>query len=224
MNSGNNVKILIADDHPLIRDAFRHLLSALSPGASIFEAGDCDKTRAHVAEHPDLDLILLDLRLPGPGGLVLLDELRRENPTLPIVVVSAVEDPNVIREVFARGAMGFIPKSSTHDVMENALRLVLSGNRYMPPELLTSNGAPAPGPSSAAQVHLTDRQREVLGLIVQGKSNKQICRDLDLAEATVKIHVTAILRALNVSSRAQAIVAAGRLGIGAGSGLELGHD
>jgi DNA-binding NarL/FixJ family response regulator len=130
-----------------------------------------------------------------------------------------------MRDVLSRGAMGFIPKSATNEVMQGALRLILSGGRYMPPELLAPNSASAPGPSSPAQVHLTDRQREVLGLIVQGKSNKQICRELDLAEATVKIHVTAILRALNVASRAQAIVAANRLGmfsggIPAGTSLE----
>jgi len=219
------VKILVADDHPLIRDAFRHLLATLSPESDILEAGDCETTLQRVAENPDLDLVLLDLRLPGQGGLATLEILRRENPALPIVVVSAVEDANVVRNVLARGAMGFIPKSSSNDVMQNALRLVFSGGRYMPPEILASDAKASSGPTSADQIHLTGRQRDVLALIIQGKSNKQICRDLDLAEATVKIHVTAILRALKVNSRAQVIVAANRLGISSHDRADgIGHD
>lgn len=208
------MKILVADDHPLIREAFRHLLADLAPDVTVFEAGDCETTRRLAAEYPDLDLVLLDLRLPGPGGLVTLDALRRDYPALPVVVVSAVEDPGAVRNVLTRGAMGFIPKSSTNEVMLNALRLVLSGGRYLPADLLSADGSsPATGPSTAEELHLTDRQREVLALMVQGKSNKHICRELGLAEATVKIHVTAILRALKVTSRAQAIVAINHLGL-----------
>jgi len=205
------VKILVADDHALIREAFRHLLAELVPGVTVIEADDCETTRRLAAEHSDLDLVLLDLRLPGTGGLATLDALRREFPSLPVVVVSALEDPGTVRTVLAHGAMGFIPKSSSNDVMMNALRLVLSGGRYLPPEILSGNGAPPP--TSLDEVHLTDRQREVLALMIQGKSNKLICRELGLAEATVKIHVTAILRALKVSSRAQAIVAVNQLGL-----------
>jgi len=131
-------------------------------------------------------------------------------------VVSALEDPGTVRSALARGAMGFIPKSSSNEVMLNALRLVLSGGRYLPPEILSGDGSAAAPPSSIDQVHLTDRQREVLALMVQGKSNKHICRELGLAEATVKIHVTAILRALRVTSRAQAIVAVNQLGLMSG--------
>jgi DNA-binding NarL/FixJ family response regulator len=208
------VKILVADDHALIREAFRHLLTELKRGVTVLEAGDCDSACRVVAEHPDLDLLLLDLRLPGAGGLATLEKLRAEYPTLPVVVVSALEDPATVRGALARGAMGFIPKSSSNDVMLSALRLVLSGGRYLPPEILASQGTAADAtPQSAEQLHLTDRQREVLVLMTQGKSNKQICRELGLAEATVKIHVTAILRVLKVTSRAQAIVAVNRLGL-----------
>jgi len=207
------VKILVADDHPLIREAFRHLLADLAPGVTVFEAGDCETARRLVAEHPDLDLVLLDLRLPGPGGLVTLDVLRHEYPALPVVVVSALDDPGTVRGALARGAMGFIPKSSSNDVMLSALRLVLSGGRYLPPEILSGDGMAPAAPTSMDEVHLTDRQREVLALVVQGKSNKHICRELGLAETTVKIHVTAILRALRVTSRAQAIVAVNHLGL-----------
>jgi DNA-binding NarL/FixJ family response regulator len=122
----------------------------------------------------------------------------------------------------ASGAMGFIPKSSSNDVMISALRLVLSGGRYLPPEIMLAAGsATDDAPVSAERLHLTDRQREVLGGVAQGKSNKQISRELGLAEATVKIHVTAILRALKVTSRAQAIVAVSQLGLLSGAAATL---
>jgi len=211
--TGNAVKILVADDHALIREAFRHLLSGLGDAVTVVESGDSESTIRALDQHPDLDLLLLDLRLPGAGGLSTLEKIRHEFPVLPVVVVSALDDAATVRAVLARGALGYIPKSSTSEVILGALRLVLSGGRYVPPEILAADTGAAAEPSSRAEVHLTDRQREVLALMVQGKSNKLICRELGLAEATVKIHVTAILRALHVSSRAQAIVAANRLGI-----------
>jgi len=206
--------ILVADDHPLIREAMRHLLVELSPDTTVLEAGDCENTRQLAAAHPDIDLVLLDLRLPGPGGLATLDALRVEHPSLPVVIVSAVEDTATVRNVLAHGAMGFIPKSSSNDVMLSALRLVLNGGRYLPADLLSGEEANLrSGPATAEELNLTDRQREVLALMIQGKSNKIICHELGLAEATVKIHVTAILRSLRVTSRAQAIVAANQLGL-----------
>jgi DNA-binding NarL/FixJ family response regulator len=210
------VKILVADDHALIREAFRHLLTDLVNGVIVLEVGDSEGAHQLIEQHSDLDLVLLDLRLPGKGGMAMLEQLRTDHPTLPIVVVSALEDPGTVRTALARGAMGFIPKSSSNEVMLNALRLVLSGGRYLPPEILSGDGGAAAPPRSMDQVHLTDRQREVLALMVQGKSNKHICRELGLAEATVKIHVTAILRALRVTSRAQAIVAVNQLGLTSG--------
>jgi len=208
------VKILVADDHELIREALRHVLTQLGSGVNVLEAADCDGTRLAIAEHPDLDLLLLDLSLPGVGGLVLLPELRRDYPSLPVVVLSALEDPATVREALVSGAMGFIPKSSTNEVMLSALHLVLAGGRYLPPAaLIGTDEAFGAAPASAAEVVLTDRQRDVLALMAQGKSNKQICRELNIAEATVKIHVTAILRTLKVASRAQAIVAVNRLGL-----------
>jgi DNA-binding NarL/FixJ family response regulator len=207
------VKILVADDHALIREAFRHLLTELEGSVVVLEAGDCDGACQLIEQHPDLDLVLLDLRLPGAGGLTTLEKLRNNHPALPVVVVSALEDAATVRGALARGAMGFIPKSSSNDVMLSALRLVLSGGRYLPPEILSGDGTTPAPPSSLDEVRLTDRQREVLALIVQGKSNKHICRELGLAEATVKIHVTAILRALKVRSRAQAIVAVNQFGL-----------
>jgi len=205
------MKILVADDHALIREALRLLLQELDSDTTVIEAVDGESARRLVAAHPELDLALLDLRLPGVSGLDLLGELRSGYPDLPIVVLSGVEDAATMRAALDRGAMGFIPKSSSNRVMLGALRLVLSGGRYLPSELLTA--AVTATPESFSKIKLTERQRDVLRLMVQGQSNKQICRELGLAEPTVKIHVTAILRALNVTSRAQAIVAVNRFGL-----------
>jgi DNA-binding NarL/FixJ family response regulator len=152
--------------------------------------------------------------------------LRRDYPTLPLVVLSALDDPGTVKAVLAGGALGFIPKSSPHKVMVQALRLVLAGGRYLPPELMPElagddwASVPAPaarpgtaGGASAETLGLTGRQQQVLALLAQGKSNKQICRVLGLAEATVKVHVSAVLKALKVTSRTQAIVMVNRLGL-----------
>lgn len=208
------MKILVADDHALIREALHHLLRQVDSRVTVLEASDCQGARDGVTMHPDLGLLLLDLKLPDVGGMALLNEFRRDHPTLPIVVLSGLEDSGTVREVLARGAMGFIPKSSSNDVMLGALRLVLSGGRYVPPEILASDGSGRLDmPQSLEALHLTERQLDVLRLMAQGKSNKLICRELGLAEPTVKIHVTAVLRALKVSSRAEAIVAVNRLGL-----------
>jgi DNA-binding NarL/FixJ family response regulator len=220
------VKILIADDHPLLREALLPVLRELDGGVTVLEAGDGEAVQRLAGEHPDLDLALLDICLPGVRGLELFEALRRDHPVLPLVALSALDDPVTVKAVLGTGALGFIPKSSPHQVMVQALRLVLAGGRYLPPELIpelawadsmarpTHSQSPgAPGGISAETLGLTGRQQEVLALLAQGQSNKQICRALGLAEATVKVHVTAALKALKVSSRAQAIVAINRLGL-----------
>ncbi len=208
------MKILVADDHPLIREALHHLLHQIDSDVTVLEAWDCESTRNSLVQHADLGLLLLDLKLPGVGGMALLNEFRRNYPTLPIVVLSGTEDASTVREMLSRGAMGFIPKSSSNNLMLSALRLVLSGGRYVPPVALENEGGGiVETPKSLEALNLTDRQLDVLKLVAQGKSNKLICRELGLAEPTVKIHVTAILRALKVVSRAEAIVAVNRLGL-----------
>jgi DNA-binding NarL/FixJ family response regulator len=220
------VKILVADDHPLLREALLPVLRELDGGVTAIEAADGDAVRRLVAEHPDLDLALLDLCLPGVRGFELFDALRRDYPALPLVILSALDDPGTVKAVLAGGALGFIPKSSPHQVMVNALRLVLAGGRYLPPELMPELGGEewaaqpgraasplTPGGMPAEALGLTGRQRQVLALLAQGRSNKQICRALGLAEATVKVHVTAVLKALKVTSRTQAVVAIHRLGL-----------
>lgn len=225
---GRTVKVLVADDHPLLREALVLVLRELDAGVMPIEAADGEAVRRLAAGHPELDLVLLDLCLPGVRGIELFEALRRDHPTLPLVVLSALDDPGTVKAVLAGGALGFIPKSSSHQVMVNALRLVLAGGRYLPPELMpelagddwAARPALAAGPgapvASAESLGLTGRQQEVLALLAQGKSNKQICRALGVAEATVKVHVGAVLKALKVTSRAQAIVAINRLGLRVG--------
>ena len=217
------MKVLVVDDHALIREALRGVLKELKDDATVFEAANCQQAMRLVDEHPDLGLILLDLNLPDRNGFDVLAELRERYPAISAVVLSALNDRDTVTKALDLGALGFIPKSSTREVMISALRLVFSGGIYIPPEILvrreagssqpTSHpGAMEPRPSSPRDLGLTDRQVDVLALMMQGKSNKAICRTLDLAEPTVKNHVTAILKALKVANRTEAVIAVGALG------------
>jgi DNA-binding NarL/FixJ family response regulator len=209
------MKILLVDDHALIRDALRSVLRELVGDATVFEASDCRQAMRLIEEHPDLHLILLDLNLPDRDGLAVLSDLRKHHATTSIVVLSAFQDRETILRVLDLGAVGFIPKSATRDVMANALRLIFSGGQYVPPEALARGETTIAQPGrrvSPADLGLTERQMEVLALMMQGKSNKAICRILDTAEPTVKHHVTAILKALKVANRTEAVIAVGALG------------
>jgi DNA-binding NarL/FixJ family response regulator len=219
------VKILIVDDHPLIREALRHVLTLLDDTLELIEAQTCAEAMAVVADNVALDLVLLDLGLPDADGMTALTLMRDRYPATPVVVLSATEQASIVTRAIDAGAMGFIPKTSSNQLLLNALRLVLSGGVYLPVEVLHQpHDAPAPAVKHAGaagtsgktttprDLGLTARQAEVLGLMVQGKPNKLICRDLNLAEGTVKIHVTAILKALGVINRTQAVIAVGRLG------------
>jgi DNA-binding NarL/FixJ family response regulator len=217
------VKILVVDDHPLILEALRQVLRQLDNEVEVHAAETAADARRLVAAHEDADLLLLDLNLPGVEGLSLLTELRTQYPAVPVVVVSASDQREDLIRVIDLGAMGFIPKSSANQVMLGALRLVLSGGVYLPPAALTAlRPAPVPHPRPATapdgrlsprDLGLTDRQAQVLAQMLQGKPNKLISRELDLAESTVKIHVAAVLRALHVTSRTQAVIEASRLGL-----------
>jgi DNA-binding NarL/FixJ family response regulator len=213
------MKILLIDDHALIRDALRSVLRELVGDAIVFEASDCRQAMRLIEQHPDLHLILLDLNLPDRDGMAVLSDLRKHHATMSIVVLSAFHERETILRVLDLGALGFIPKSAPREVMANALRLILSGGVYVPPEALAraepgvATALAAPGRRVLpADLGLTERQMEVLALMMQGKSNKAICRILDTAEPTVKHHVTAILKALRVANRTEAVIAVGALG------------
>jgi DNA-binding NarL/FixJ family response regulator len=217
------MKVLLIDDHTLIREALRGVVKELKDDAAIIEASNAKQAMHLVDEHPDLGLILLDLNLPDRNGFDVLAELRERYPAISIVVLSALNERDNVARALDLGALGFIPKSATRELMLGALRLVFSGGIYIPPDILarrepvppqpsSSAGGTVPQPSSPRNLGLTDRQVDVLALMMQGKSNKAICRVLDLAEPTVKNHVTAILKALKVSNRTEAVIAVGALG------------
>jgi DNA-binding NarL/FixJ family response regulator len=211
------MKILIVDDHVLIREALRGVLRGIQRGATILEAAD-GRSAIDAVDHDNVDLVLLDLNLPDRHGLALLTDLRKRQPALGIVVLSALQDLADIRKALELGALGYIPKSAPREVMLNALRLVFAGGIYIPPEALALNNNAHSGSRtdrpivSPSALGLSDRQLEVLALLMQGKSNKSICRTLNLMEPTVKHHVASILRALKVTNRTQAVVAANELG------------
>lgn len=214
------MKILVVDDHVLIREALRGVLKELRDEAQIVEAADSGRAMQCIEETPDLELVLLDLYLPDRSGFDLLAELRERHPAVAVVVLSVSSERRDITRALELGAVGFIPKSAQREVMLGAFRLIFAGGVYVPPEIFARpRPAPAapPGPGrapSAAELGLTERQMEVLRLIMEGKSNKAICRVLDLAEPTVKNHVTTILRALKVTNRTEAVIAATALGLG----------
>ncbi|MGE5504233.1 MAG: response regulator [Actinomycetota bacterium] len=223
------MKILIADDHELFRDGLRHVLDQLGGSLTIVEASDFAQAVEAVEREGDIDIVLLDLAMPGMPwneGLQRLKEMLPEQ--VPIIVLSASDDRRHVLQAVNLGAAGFIPKTSSSRVMLSALKLVLSGGVYLPPALLEqggSHGLDGSGPmaSESAVSFLTPRQREVLALLGQGKSNKEIARVLQLAEGTVKLHVTAILKALNVNNRTRAVVAASQLGLTTPDASQIGR-
>ena len=215
------MRILLVDDHTLFREALLHVLRQFDSTAVVIEASTAREAIRLAAHYHDLDLILLDLTLPGLNGLTALPELHALRPAVPLVILSASEDSAAVRQALDAGAVGYIPKSSSSHEMIAALHLVLAGEVYVPPALLAALEAldDVPIPVAAASAEegngegLTPRQVEVLRLMAQGLSNKGICKRLNLAEGTVKLHVTAILRALNTCNRTQAVIEATRRGL-----------
>jgi DNA-binding NarL/FixJ family response regulator len=206
------MKILIVDDHPLILHALEQVLVSQDRRLEVLGAANRAEALTFLARHPDCALVLLDLTLPGARGLNLLAELRHDRPLLPVIVLSATHDSATVGAAVAAGARGFIAKTASPHALLDAVETVLSGGRHVtkdvcpPPRIV--NGVPVD------ILGLTQRQSDVLQLLMQGKPNKLICRDLRLSEGTVKVHVSAILKALNVHSRSQAIVELARRGIG----------
>lgn len=226
------MKVLLIDDHPLILSALKSTILGLEGGVTVVGVGDAQSARIVLQDDSDFDLVLLDLRLADADGFDVLSEFRAAYPALPVVVVSASDRTSDVIRAIDLGAIGFVPKRSSNDTLFEALRMVMSGGIYVPPMNLgdermasdifqdTSPGAlralpvAADGHDGAASLDslgLTPRQTEVLHLLLQGKPNKLIARDLKLSVETIKDHVAAVLRSLGVSSRTQAVLAIGEL-------------
>lgn len=181
------MKFLLVDDHVLIRDALRDVLRSLRPEAVILDASRCEKAMQLIEGHPDIDLILLDLKLPDGSGLSFLSQVRAQHPSIGIVVFSAYHDRQTVEKALDLGALGFVPKSAERAVMLSAFQLIFSGGIYIPPEMLTGRSTSIPRQSEtldadhsidALHLGLSERQLEVLALMVHGASNKAICRIL----------------------------------------------
>lgn len=195
------MRILVADDHPLVRDALVRLLAAEAAGWQVDEAADHDAVLALAARAP-YALALLDLHMPGMDALAGLRRLRERQPALPLLVLSGMADAGTVRAVLEAGAAGFVPKSEPAAVLREAIEVVRGGGVFVPPHVLA-----APAPAGAA-AHLTPRQRDVLRLLLRGEPNRAIAARLGLAEGTVKLHIAAVLRALRARNRTEAVVRA----------------
>jgi DNA-binding NarL/FixJ family response regulator len=206
--------LLIADDHPLFREALRGAVQRVLPGVKLHEADSVDALYVLVDAHPDADLLLMDLNMPGAHGFNALVHLRALHPQLPVVIVSAREEPAVMRRALDHGALGFIPKSADSDTIGEAIGAVLEGERWAPDEAHNAPATSRDEQEIAQRLRdLTPQQFKVLQMLGAGRLNKQIAYDLGVSEATIKAHVTAILRKLGVTNRTQAVLAAGRLAV-----------
>ncbi len=209
---GSGGRVLIADDHPLFREALRQVVAATLPDHAVAEASSLDEA-ASVADIGGFDLVLLDINMPGMNGFAGLIHLRNLFPATPIVIVSADEAVETVREAMTLGAWGFIPKSMDGSQMAAAVRRVLAGELFVPVDLAAAgrDRVAVDADFRSGYAALTAQQRKVLEMLVAGKSNKIIAYEMNLAEGTVKSHVSAILHKLKVSSRTQAVLNASKL-------------
>lgn len=204
--------IIIADDHPLFRGALRAAVTGLFRDVAVIEAGTLDEANAAITAEPETDLVLLDLKMPGVSGFSGLNFLRSQHPTIPVVVVSGIEDPQTIATCMDFGASGYIPKTTPIETMHAAIRAVLEGGTWTPPDVeLAGGGDKETGDLIRRLASLTPQQMRVLTMLSEGLLNKQIAYELSVSEATVKAHVSAILMKLGVESRTQAVIAASKV-------------
>lgn len=219
--SGRNT-FIVADDHPLFRDALIHAIGNCVDNAEIIEADSLDTLQAAVDAKPDADLLFLDLNMPGVSGFSALAYIRSNHESLPTVIVSAMDDPAVIRRSIQHGASGFIPKSSTIATLEDGIKAVLDGEVWLPEGVdLQDNRLDSDEAGIAESVStLTPHQFRVLMMLGEGLLNKQIAYQLGVSEATIKAHVTAILRKMHVNNRTQAVLAVQQLKIDSPSMLK----
>jgi DNA-binding NarL/FixJ family response regulator len=212
LNEPTLYRLIIADDHPLFRGALREAVSGLVTGGDIAEAGSFEEVARLLDRGGDIDLVLLDLTMPGVRGFSGLIYLRAQYPSVPIVIVSANDDPAVIRRCMEFGASGFIPKTLGIEPMRLAISRVLEGGVWTPPDIDLEHGSDA---VTTELVHrlatLTPQQVRVLMMLSEGLLNKQIAYELGVSEATIKAHVSAILQKLGVESRTQAVIAAAKI-------------
>ncbi|URX63743.1 response regulator transcription factor [Luteibacter anthropi] len=212
---GPPVQVLIADDHPLFRDALQRAVVAAVPDATVHAADSVPALFALIESLPEADLLLMDLHMPGARGFSALAHIRGQYPGLPTIVVSGHEEAQIARRAIAHGASAYIPKSAAVDTIVEAVRSVLDGDVWLPPQLVIGQAELKPDEADmAARVaSLTPQQFRVLNMIAEGLLNKQIAYDLGVSEATVKAHMTAIMRKLGVSNRTQVALAASHLDV-----------
>lgn len=205
--------IIIADDHPLFRGALKHAISGIFRDLRVIEAGTLEETTAALAAEPEADVVLLDLKMPGVSGFSGLTFLRSQYPAVPVIVVSGTEDGQTIRACMEFGASGFIPKTTSIEDMNGAVRAVLAGKTWTPPSAILSAADRETTDLIRRLASLTPQQMRVLQMLSEGLLNKQIAYELSVSEATVKAHVSAILMKLGVESRTQAVIAASKIEI-----------
>ncbi len=210
-----NSTVIVADDHPLFRDALKHAVGKALPDAGIVEAESLESLQQAVEANSEADLLLLDLNMPGVSGFSALAWIRQNHASLPTVVVSAIDDPGVMRRALDHGASGFIPKSSSISAIETAIDAVLEGEVWLPEGIDPDGGGLESGEADAAAnlSTLTPHQFRVLMMLGEGLLNKQIAYELGVSEATIKAHVTAIFRKMGVSNRTQAVLVVQQLAV-----------
>ena len=201
------LKLLVVEDHALVREGLLQTLRGIEKDVQTLGAEDADAALQVLEEHPDVDLLVLDIMLPGLTGMSFLSVLRKRFPDVPVVILSALDDPETVKRALKGGASGFVPKASTSESMLDALRQVLAGEIYLPPKYQEGSLSKTKGRSVAERFGLTPGQARVLDLLTEGKTNRQIAELLGVTEGTVKIHVSAIFKALNVTNRSQALLA-----------------
>lgn len=226
------MKVIIADDHALVREGISHTLKSVWGNVEVLEAGEGAPLLRLLEQHDKIDIVLMDLFMPNTDGFQMLTEINQRWPDVPLVILSASENVNYMRKAIDLGAAGYVPKSLSREVMLGALQLVRSGGVYIPPASLGSSVDddessgfsvdPNDPQLKKRMLQLTSRQKQVLKLLTDGMTNKEIATELGLSEYTIKIHITGIFKTLHVSNRTQAVIVARYVGVNSDS--EAGQD